>query len=207
MQNIDTANKLIPRNYSISLIRAMATISIVLCHIFQYYGIELAWWFNVGVEIFLVISGFLYGKKEINDPLNFIINNIKKILVPYIIWMIITIVIYVIFARGKVGLFDILYPLVYGDTLPGLSHLWFVPYILFCYILTPFLYQLKTRIKTKEFYLVIGILAVTLLISYQHYEFPRICCYIIGYFIGAKLNDKKHLMNVTTFWFALICFR
>ena len=33
----------------------------------QYLNIELAWWFNVGVQLFFVISGFLYGGKTITD--------------------------------------------------------------------------------------------------------------------------------------------
>ena len=36
-------------DYSVSLIRLIATIFIITCHIMQYLSIELAWWFNVGV--------------------------------------------------------------------------------------------------------------------------------------------------------------
>lgn len=39
-------------DYSISLIRLIATLFIITCHIMQYLTIELAWWFNVGVQIF-----------------------------------------------------------------------------------------------------------------------------------------------------------
>ena len=53
--------------YSISLLRMVAMLSIVSCHIFQYYGNFLAWWFNVGVQIFLCISGYLYGQKDIGE--------------------------------------------------------------------------------------------------------------------------------------------
>lgn len=51
-------------DYSVSLIRLIATIFIITCHIMQYLSIELAWWFNVGVQIFLCMSGYLYGKKK-----------------------------------------------------------------------------------------------------------------------------------------------
>lgn len=43
-------------DYSVSLIRLIATIFIITCHIMQYLSIELAWWFNVGVQIFLCMS-------------------------------------------------------------------------------------------------------------------------------------------------------
>ena len=55
------------KNYAISLLRFIAMIFIVICHFFQYYNLELAWWFNVGVQIFLCISGFLYGNKKITN--------------------------------------------------------------------------------------------------------------------------------------------
>ena len=52
------------KNASISLIRMVAMSFIIICHIFQTYGNELAWWFNVGVQIFLIISGYLYCSKD-----------------------------------------------------------------------------------------------------------------------------------------------
>ncbi len=51
---------------AISLVRIMAMFSIVLCHVFQAYNNSLAWRFNVGVQVFLVLSGYLYGHKEIS---------------------------------------------------------------------------------------------------------------------------------------------
>lgn len=48
-------------DYSISFIRLISFLLIITCHIQQYLNIVLAWWFNVGVQIFLCISGYLYG--------------------------------------------------------------------------------------------------------------------------------------------------
>lgn len=56
---------------------------IISCHIMQYYDLELAWWFNVGVQIFLCISGFLYGQKSIDNVTDFYNKRLKKILIPY----------------------------------------------------------------------------------------------------------------------------
>ena len=49
----------------ISLLRMLSVFSIISCHIMQFYNNELAWWFNTGVLIFLLISGFLYSQKNI----------------------------------------------------------------------------------------------------------------------------------------------
>ena len=66
-------------DYSISLVRLLAAIFIIACHIMQYLHMELAWWFNVGVQMFLCMSGFLYGQKGvIEDDLTFYRKNIIK---------------------------------------------------------------------------------------------------------------------------------
>ena len=65
---------------AISLTRFVATCFIIICHMMQYWDMELAWWFNVGVQIFLCMSGFLYGRKGvIQDDLKFYKKNIAKI--------------------------------------------------------------------------------------------------------------------------------
>ena len=192
------------RDYSISIIRVIATISIVCCHIFQYYGIELAQWLNVGVEVFLVISGYLYGKKEITDIPHFMITNIKKILIPAFLWICFVIFLYRVFARESIGLSEIVYPLVYGQTLPGLAHMWFIPYILFCYIITPILYQLNRKITIHRLFWTIVIVLVALPVIYQHIEYSRIVCYIIGWFIGANLHDNKKQLTRLAVLFSVL---
>ena len=78
---------------SISVIRLIAFSFIITCHIQQYLNINLAWWFNVGVQIFLCISGYLYGGRDISDDIMFYKKQLVKILVPYYITVIIVIVI------------------------------------------------------------------------------------------------------------------
>ena len=68
----------VKRDYAISYIRFIAMVMIIVCHFFQYYENELAYWFNVGVEIFFIISGYLYASKNIVDPINFITRQLKK---------------------------------------------------------------------------------------------------------------------------------
>lgn len=59
------------RDAAVSLIRLLAISAIVVCHLLQYSGSELAWWLNVGVQVFLCISGWLYGGKKIENALGF----------------------------------------------------------------------------------------------------------------------------------------
>lgn len=50
------------KNFSISFTRLIAVLLIIGCHLLQHVFVSnWAWVFNVGVQIFLVVSGYLYG--------------------------------------------------------------------------------------------------------------------------------------------------
>lgn len=56
---------------AISYLRIWAFLCIITCHFLQYYENNLAWVLNIGVQIFLAISGILYGRKDIGKPMAF----------------------------------------------------------------------------------------------------------------------------------------
>lgn len=123
-------------DYSISLIRLVATFLIITCHIMQYLALELAWWFNVGVQIFLCMSGFLYGKKDkISDELVFFKNNIIKILVDYYVVIIPIILLFMLFVPEQLSIITTIKVLLTYGTLNDGGHLWYIPYCLFCYLI------------------------------------------------------------------------
>ena len=119
VENIILKERQTERDNAISAIRLIAMIFIVLCHFFQYYDNELAWWFNVGVYIFFAVSGFLYGSRNIMDPISFIKKNFKKILVPYYIFLIPAIIFYFIFAPNKITLFSAVKPFFAREQFKG----------------------------------------------------------------------------------------
>lgn len=118
---------------SISVMRVAAMIMIVAYHCFcynagiwdfsnpiTYNGVGLAVINDLrllGLNFFVLISGMLYSRIEAtgkyNDTKNFLINKVKRLLIPYIIWGIILCVIFL----GRKNPIDILY---------GISHLWFL---------------------------------------------------------------------------------
>ena len=173
------------KNSTIEYMRAISMVMIVLCHYFSYYGNELAWWFNIGVQIFFLISGFLYGGRPMNDPIHFIAKQFKKILIPYYIFIIPTMVFYFLFARETLSL------TVVAGTLEGIEHLWFVPYILLCYVVNPYLYWFTEKMKalsflkmTVSFVVLLGAVLV-LGTAFDSFFLPdRIVCYLVGYFIA-----------------------
>ena len=54
---------------SIKLVSVIATLFILVCHVVSYYYFipgsgQLGQFFNVGVPMFIIISGYLYGLKS-----------------------------------------------------------------------------------------------------------------------------------------------
>lgn len=180
------------RSYAISWIRFLAMCMIVTCHFCQHYGNELAWWFNVGVEIFFIISGFLYGQKEIDDSIRFYKKRAEKIIPPFWIYLFIFTAVMFFVNRSYISLRNLYDAFLGAVPFKGLEHLWFVPYIMFCYFITPLLQNIKNRVSRDNlarnaFLFLISIFVWELVFhSYKFYFQPYlIACYIAGYFLGS----------------------
>lgn len=188
------------KSSEISLLRCLAMTMIVTCHMFQYYDNELCRWFNIGVQVFFVISGFLYGKKDICNPIQFFQKTFIKILVPYYTFIVFAVGLYLLYHPELLSPNCLLKVITCSGTIQGLGHLWFVGYILFCYAITPYLYWLRISIRHYSHNQKLTVYAIVLLsvqilsIAYNSYFIPdRISCYIIGFFLADLLtwNDKR----------------
>ena len=188
---------------AISFIRMLAMIMIIVCHILQALNNSWAFWVNIGVQIFFFISGFLYGKKPIKNTKEFYIGRFKKILLPYIIVLTISVFIeYLIIGNNYSKLLIIGSYLGFGGfygNLSILSHTWFISYILLCYALTP-IYQriFSTRNFKKNVLSFIALIVFIQLLKEFHVisiSAAWLNNYIIGYFYSKcctkKANKKK----------------
>jgi len=182
------------RDYSISIIRVLAMLAIVACHIFQSQDMSIAFWLNIGVQIFLFMSGFLYGKKTITNTSEWLKKQFKKILLPYYIYISIIIVFYIIFAREYLSIWNVLslflnLQLVIQAPI-GLGHLWFIPVILICYLVTPVLQKIlksneKFGFKQCAILLIIaGVVEALFLQNFINIGICNVMCYILGYAIS-----------------------
>lgn len=176
-------------DYSISLIRLLASAFIVTCHMMQYLDMELAFWFNVGVQIFLCISGFLYGQKgRIENDLAFYRKTFKRVLIDYYVVMIPALVLFAVFAPGELSVRAMANALLMTETFEAGGHLWYIPYCLLCYLITPFLsrcFEGRRGIDGVKYLLVLGILAtVAIECFFNYFNSAWVVCYIIGFFLG-----------------------
>ena len=129
-------------DFSISLVRFIAMGLIILCHILQgFLHSEWAFWANVGVQMFLLISGILYGSRTTiaKEPVKFWLKTFRKILVKYYIYVLIIVAVLILTKTANLGMsaYSILPWIKFQPTATGYEHIWFIKCILACYLLTP----------------------------------------------------------------------
>lgn len=137
---------------AIKYIRVGAMLSIVVCHILQAYANCWAAVFNIGVQVFLALSGYLYGKKIISNWKQWSVGRVKRVYVPMFVFLVAVLPFYLIFHREVFSWKP--YALNYlnlqgiafatgGGMVSGVRHLWFITAIMFAYIATPILQRLS----------------------------------------------------------------
>lgn len=178
-------------------------LSIVLCHIQQVYNNKWAWVFNVGVQVFLALSGWLYGNKNINSWSSWCKDKILKLYIPYIIYVIIVFIIYQLFSVDNfsirnlaIYIFDLQW--VCGNV-NGLSHLWFMTAIAICYFLTPILQFLKNKGYVSVSLFLLSILGVCNFLYFNILldKFSCIFIYLFAYLFSCLKSNYKKIYLVT----------
>ena len=80
------------KDFVIQITRIVAMFMIIICHLVQEFDnryIQMtSQFFNVGVFIFILISGYLYGTKKIENPKEWLKNRFFKIMIPVYVFMI-----------------------------------------------------------------------------------------------------------------------
>lgn len=188
------------KNYAISLVRCLAMISVITCHVLQYYNNSLATWANVGVQIFLFMSGYLYGRQDIVEIVPFYKRTFLKILSSYWLTVCIFGLIHTFWLK-TIDVYSFAQLFVVGCWLSGGEHLWFVKAILYCYLFTVFLnkyFDRKMNLLQKIVRLII--LSPFILIFVPDWLVLHIITYILGFCVG-KCDGKQY---ETAFWVLLV---
>lgn len=191
------------KDYSISFVRALAMAMIVACHLLQYYELELAWWLNVGVQIFLCISGYLYGTREVHNDFVFIKKRFTRILLDYYVVVVPALLLYCLFAADLVSPGKVVSVLLTSDTLYGAGHLWFVPVILVCYLITPLLISFaavgsKRGAGVDIIKMLTSMIVIFLVCRYfiPYFNSAHVNCFVIGFFLRRiQASDKRWAMG------------
>ena len=206
------------RDYGISLLRVISMMMIILCHIFNYVHLTwLAQFFNVGVYVFLLISGWLYSNKVISNVKTWLVSRWKKLCIPIIVWMVITSIYVIITEQNLPDLRDIIllstntqgiswiirfFPEISrGGMLGGLAHLWFVSVIILCYFILIVVKKYEKNINSYNLHIVcIASLVIFVLLRLCGINISYFLCFFIGYFLR-----KKELIPTSKYWLLSVC--
>lgn len=183
-------------------------IFILLCHFTQQssnsYLNMLGQFFNIGVSMFIILSGFLFGTKrgQSCNMMQWMKRRILRIYIPYELFVILLLIIHLIF-RKNVWKWDWLW-LILGMQgsivgVQGAEQTWFITSILLCYLATPMLDVFCN--KNKSTILIIsGLLILTPAIlalipaAFVYVIYAPICWYGLAYFVG----DYFHKIQTST---------
>jgi len=187
------------RNRSISSVRFIAMIFIVLSHLFQYYSSFPFLIFNIGVQLFFIISGILYGNKLVSNYKEWFKKRFKKVLIPYYLYVIISALALLIVndysVLKEIWKYLLILPGVFSSSIV-LGNLWFVTIIVICYLMLPLLQRFDfSKNRAPVFYLkLLLVLLVLLVLEYITglYKFTsNLFCFISAYYFTRRYTYFK----------------
>ena len=186
---------------ALSFVRILAMILIVLCHLAQCYDLQVAYLLNVGVQVFFVMSGFLYGRLDSSaSPHIFYKKRFVKVYLPYIIWFAIVMAVYAVFRLSHFNLKQIILYLLnlqwFSTPIDGLNHLWFLTVLMFGYLLTPWVKRLlkKYPIWFIAFFMICCMIEFVFVKKFYSL-FAWIALYLVGILYGYYYS--KMISNIT----------
>ncbi len=195
------------KNNAISFIRVLAMLSIIAGHWCTYKGVNDYNLGGIGVEIFFLISGYLYANKIIDSNKRWIIGRYKRVIVP--LWITIALYVFIaaIFARAfdgmpllmyvfnVQGIKNIFYNLKY-TTISGLAQTWFLTVLFISYFLMLALKKQKKIESIIDNHNSISFLfsiLIQVLLAYVGIQSSYILQFFVGYFLGRKVKKQKGL--------------
>lgn len=128
-------------NYSISFIRVIALCIVLVLHIRQSVGANIEGFpYVCGVPLFLLISGYLFGIRDVKESGRWYLQRFKRIMIPYILLLLVNMIVYS--SKGDVPtITECIQGLLALPAFPkghyGMVHTWYITYILLCYLLVP----------------------------------------------------------------------
>lgn len=184
---------------AISWLRVLAMVSIVTCHFMQALDSCWAWVFNMGVQVFLLISGFLYGHKNIESWVQWYSKRFVRIYIPFLLFFVVVAPLY-----AENGMINIKRFLIYilglqgvlGGGLKGIEHLWFITAITLCYAITPLLQWTKRWSRVMLMAVVISAVVVLLWLPNYGYRASWFILYAMGYYLASCTKKEKYLMGI-----------
>lgn len=200
-------------NWSISACRFCGTLMIIICHFGTAIGNSaIGQAFQVGVQLFLFISGYLYALKKMENKRQWIKGRFLRISIPCYIFIIYASIVSIIlfndfdlksFLLGMLNLQGYHHVFVNSGFLmqiPGTSHLWFVTVIFICYLFTIVLRCWESKIlfsKCNKVCFFMVLLCLSVVFGGFGIRIDYLVIYTLGYFYaGRKEKQSDYFISV-----------
>lgn len=209
----------------ISFLRVFSMLCILLCHYVQQYPNPVikstSQFFNVGVQLFFIISGFCFGLQgEISSPGKWYAKRLKRIYIPYELFLLIYFVIFLILSKKIYWRDWGMYVLGLQGTyfrIPGIEQTWFITSLLACYAVTPLISVIYKKLNEKSLRIKILIGAAAFAVytgicfvpnDYFYSAASPIVFFAAAYFYGRdyKYNPPKRKTAVLSFFAVIAAF-
>ena len=193
---------------AISVVRSCAMLMIVLCHLLQAYGNNWAWLFNAGVQVFFVLSGYLYGHKYIADWCKWFGARIRKLYIPVALFSVVMLTVMKFACNEPVKLLNYVSYLsdiqAFRGGYNGLSHLWFMTAIAVCYVTTPLLQRFKKFAPYLLLILLVANALIYMMLKKDIACFTWISLYSAGYCYARLGRFSKYALCFFSVLFVLL---
>lgn len=189
---------------SIQVTRIVAMLFIIICHLCNYsnniFINYLAQFFNVGVFVFLFLSGYLHANKKIDKFITWIFIKIKKIFLPSLIFSLVIMFLNSLFYDNFsiYSFFSYIFNLQYFfGRIMGIGHLWFVSIIMICYLLLPLLN------KKDAFKISIVLILLSIFIGFFNKSISLLGFYLFTFSLGYIFKKENYKLNYGFLTFAI----
>lgn len=209
-----------------SIAKVVAMFMIVGCHLSEWFGVNIvAMILNVGVEIFLFVSGYLYANKNIGGVKSFIKKKFLKICIPTYIAFLITALINNIIFHTSYFYMTLVYLLnlqginfIFNNislpVLDSLGQLWFMTIIFINYLILIIVKKIENRNKrfeknNKKICVALAIFfCVAIALAFLKVNLCYSVIFFAGYLYGKKapeLTRNRYIFLTIIMLIAMLC--
>lgn len=184
-------------------------VMIIICHIGTAVdNSAIGQIFQVGVQLFIFISGYLYGRKDIPQGFHWLKGRFLRICLPFYLFIAYSIVLNIVLhirIDWLMVLFDLLnlqgyHHIIceapYLSPLAGTAHLWYLTALLGCYVFTIAVKNFEKRraLQNKEIILLMSFLLIlTLILGMFGIRIDYLFIYMLGYFYARRTENRVDL--------------
>jgi peptidoglycan/LPS O-acetylase OafA/YrhL len=201
------------KDNSISLLRVLAMLMVIMCHLTGFFGSWIAQVLNVGVYVFFIISGYLYSTKSLTSPGKWFFQRWEKICIPAIIWVAIVIVYELIVMSTAPSVKDVI---IFGlnfqglpwiaaflpgidetGALGGLTHLWFITVIMVCYLELIAIKKIEEKTVINNKIVLPVLIALCIILGLFRINIIPLTSFYIGYISGkdkSPITKKNYIL-------------